>query len=177
MGNDLLVLEASSIIAGYRILNSLPPTHPVRVLDAEPIGGGRFLILLKGGGRDLADLAKMNMDSVTDHELIMGIDQNVLDAAYSLASVKMSEALLIVETETASAFFSLAQMLTTQHGLKPIEIRIRKSGLSGAYGYFTGTSLQCAPAAEDCRTRLKKSMREGDIEVFDQPNAAVQNLF
>lgn len=177
MEKDLLVLEASSIVSGFRILNALPETHPVRLLDAEPIGANRFLILLKGASRDLADVVKIAKDDVVDHELIEDIQQTVLDATYSLTVVNLEESLLILETETAGSLLSLAQILVTQHKLKPIEIRIRKSGTGGAYGYFTGTAEACAPAAEDCRTRLRNAMREGAVEVLSSLNPHVRSLF
>ena len=175
MENDLLVLEASSIVSGYRILNALPST--ISVLDAEPTGGGRFLILLRGESAELHNIEKIAKDFGVGHELIAKIEQPVLDAVYSLASSALDESLIIIETETVGAMLSLAQTLATQHHVRAVEIRIRKSGSSGAYGYFTGTKKNCAPAAEDCRTRLKKSLREGDVEIFEEPNASIRSLF
>jgi hypothetical protein len=145
----------------------------VKLLDAEPIGGGRFLILIRGSAKDLHLHAK----DAADFELIENIDQEVLDAVYSLAPTKITESLVVAETETAAAMFSLAQTLVAQHRLRPLEIRIRKSGPGGAYAYFTGTRLTCATAAEDARTHLNQKMRKGTIEVIDQPTALVRRLF
>lgn len=177
MEKDLLVLEAASVVAGFRILNSLPASASLKVIDAEPIGGGRFLILLRGQAGDLTEIAKANKDSVVDHELIESVGANVLDAVYSLAPAKLEASLVVLEAESASSLFGLSQTLTVQHGLHALEIRVRKSGGAGGYAYFTGTREQCAPAAEDVRTRLRTAMRDGDVEVFDQPNAAVRGLF
>ena len=177
MENDLLVLEASSVVNGYRMLDALPSTHPVSVLDAEPTGGGRFLILLRGHSRDLNHIGKIAKDLGVDHELIEKIDQSVLDAVYSLAPSTIDESLIVIETETVGSMLLLSNTLATQHKVRAIEIRIRKSGTAGAFGYFTGPKKKCAPAAEDCRTRLRNSIREGDVEVFEEPNEAVRTLF
>ncbi len=173
---DLLVLEATSVAAGFRILNSLPADRSLRLLDAEPTGGGHFLILLRGLTSSLSALAKLNRDLLIDHELIENIHQDVLDATYSLAAPKLEESLIVLETETATAILSLAQTLTVEHSLKPIEIRVRKSGAAGAYAYFTGSTEQCALATEDARTRLKRTMRKGAAEFLNSPNQIVRQL-
>jgi hypothetical protein len=172
MENDLLVLEAPSVVVGFRILNLLPNA---KLIDAEPIGGGRFLILLRGSSQALLEIAK-NSDAA-EFEVIEQISQAVLDAVYSLAPTKIGESFIVAETESATAMFSLAQILVAEHGLLPIEIKIRKSGTGGAYAYFTGACENCAPAAEAARTRLKAQMKNGRLEVFDQPSAALRSLF
>lgn len=177
MENDLLVLEALSIVDGYRLLNALPSTETLSVIDAEPIGSGRFLIVLRGRSKEFGAILKIAKDYGAAHELIEKIDQSVLDAVYSLAPSTLDESLIVIETETVGALLSLAQTLSTQHAVRAIEIRIRKSGSGGAYGYFTGSKKDCAPAAEDCRTRLRNSIREGEVEIFEEPTAAIRSLF
>ena len=170
MTNDLLALEAPSITAGFKILNTLTN---VKLLDAEPVGAGRFLILARGTSSELRTFSK----DVFDAEIIEAIDQRVLDAVFSLAPNSLDEALVVAETETTPAMFGLAQLLVTRHGLRAIEIKIRKSGLGGCYGYFTGSRTACESAASDARTDLTSKMRKGAVEVFDRPNEHVRSLF
>ena len=172
MENDLLVLEATTVAGGFRLLNSLGNAKPI---DAEPIGGGRFLIVLRGSSQDLQVIAKSS--GAIEYEVIENLDQRILDAVYSLAPTNLGESLVVAETESATAMFSVAQILVAQHGLSPIEIKIRKSGIGGAYAYFTGTREACAPAAEAARTNLRTQMKNGSLDVFDQPSAAVRHLF
>jgi microcompartment protein CcmL/EutN len=170
MGNDLLVLETPSISAGFKILNSL---SNVKLLDAEPVGGGRFLILARGAHADLRSHSK----DAFDVEVIESIDQSVLDAVFSLAPNSLEESLVVAETETAVAMFALAQTFAKHHGLRAIEIKIRKTGMGGAYAYFTGSRHACETAAADARTHLNAKMRKGSVDVFDQPNEHIQSLF
>ncbi len=172
MENDLLILEAASVTAGFRLLNSLPN---MKLIDAHPIGGGRFLILARGSSQELHEFAKNS--GAVEFEVIDKISQDVLDAVFSLAPAKLAESLIVAETDSATAMFSLAQILVVEHRLYPIEIKIRKSGTAGAYAFFTGAREICAPAAEAARTRLKAQMRVGVLEVFDEPSPAVRHLF
>lgn len=170
MKNDLLVLEAQSITAGFKILNSL---GDAKILDAEPVGGGRFLILAQGAQSELRAYAK----DAFDVEVIEGVDQTILDALFSLAPNALDESLVVAETETASAMLALAQTLVKQHGLRAIEIKLRKTGTGGGYAYFTGARAACEAAALDARTHLNAKLRKGSVEVIAQPNEHVKALF
>lgn len=170
MGNDLLVFEAPSITAGFKILNSLAN---VKLLDAEPVGGGRFLILARGSKNDLRSFSK----DAFDVEIVEAIEASVLDAVFSLAPNALAESLIVAETETAAAMFALAQTLVKTHGLRAIEIKIRKTGLGGAYAYFTGPREACETAAAEARAHLEAKLRKGSVEVFDRPNEQIKSLF
>jgi microcompartment protein CcmL/EutN len=170
MTNDLLILEAQSITAGFKILNALTSAQ---ILDAEPVGGGHFLILARGSHKELRTHTK----GAVDAEVVEHIDQGVLDAVFSLASNALDESLVIAETETAAAMFSLAQTLVKDHGLRAVEIKIRKTGAAGSYGYFTGARNACETAAADARTHLSAKMRKGSVEVIARPNEHVKSLF
>jgi microcompartment protein CcmL/EutN len=170
MGNDLLVCEAPSITAGFKILNSLAN---VKLLDALPVGGGHFLILARGSQADLRSFSK----DAFDVEIVDAIEQSILDAAFSLASNALAESLVVAETETVPAMFALAQTLVKRHGLHAIEIKIRKTGLGGAYAYFTGPREACEAAATEARAHLEAKLRKGSVEVFDRPSEQIKSLF
>jgi len=172
MGNDLLILEAPSITAGFKILNALPK---VKLLDAEPVGGSRYLVVVQGAISDLAPFAK-EMKVADDFELIESFDQGVLDAIYSLAPNKLNGSLVLVETESAVAMYAIAHLVVKHHGLRAIEIKIRKSS-SGAYAYFTGEIRACQSAAADVMSHLASKSRKGTVEVFDRPSEHIRSLF
>ena len=185
LSGDLLVFEAPSVVMGFRALAALPD-EGLQLIDASPSGGGRFVILVKGDGKLLhatqkamrdAIVDEVGFDEPVDHELIEKANGAVLEAAYSLLPQKLGEALIVIETETVSAMFAAAQVFVEHQKLQPLEIKIRKTGAQGAYGFFTGAASQCALAAEDVRTRFKNAVREAKISVFEQPNSAIKSLF
>lgn len=172
MGTDLLVLEAPSITAGFRFLNSLAN---VKLVDAEPIGGAKFLILAQGPAATLKAAAASAKGS--DFEIIEAVSQDVLDAVYSLAPNKLDESLLILESTSATALIAIAQILVKHHELRAVEIKIRKTGAGGGYAYFTGAREKCETAAIAGRAWLTTKMRDGSIEVLDQPTDLTRSLF
>ncbi len=170
MGNDLLALEAPSITTGFRILNTLTN---VKLLDAEPVAGGRFLILARGTKDEL----RSHLKEAFDAEVIESIEESVLEATFSLASNKIDETLVVVETETAVALLAVSHVMVKRHGVRALEIKIRKTGVGGGYAYFTGALEQCETAAADARTHLSLKMRKGVVEVIDHPTEIVRGLF
>lgn len=185
LSGDLLVFEAPSLVTGFRAL-SMIEKQDVQVVDASPSGGGRFLILLKGKKQDLHDLQKAMRDAVVDevgydepvdHELIEKANGAILEAAYSLLPQKLNGSLIVIETDSVSAMFAAGQVFVENQKLTPLEIKIRKTGGKGAYGFFTGPAEICAVAAEDVRTRFKNAVREAKILVFDNPNDAIRSMF
>lgn len=185
LSGDLLVFEAPSVVTGFSALAALP-NEGLHLIDASPSGGGRFLILVKGDHKLLQAAQKAMRDAIVDevgydepldHELVEKANGKVLEAAYSLLPQQLGESLVVIETETVSAMFAAAQVFVEHQKLTPLEIKIRKTGSQGAYGFFTGPAAQCGLAAEDVRTRFKNAVREARILVFDQPNAAIKSLF
>lgn len=185
LSGDLLVFEAPSVVAGFRALAALNETD-LQIIDASPAGGGRFLILIKGPASLLqsalkamreAIIEEVGFDDPVDHELVEKANGAILEAAYSLLPQKLSGSLLVIETETVSAMFAASQVFVENQKLTPLEIKIRKTGSAGAYGFFTGSPEQCILAAEDVRTRFRNAVREAKIETFDKPNGAIRALF
>lgn len=180
---SVLAVEITTVTGGYRALNILTQEN-LDLLDASVIGGKHFFILLSGDeGRLRMAMEKLRASDLTtgmeilDHELIGGVDRKVLEALFSLSPQKLQGAVLVVETETVSACLAVSSACVRDHGLAPVEIRIRRSGMSGVYAVLTGSSEAAALAAEECRTRLRHDVRNGSVELIDQPTAALRSLF
>ncbi|RYZ70753.1 MAG: hypothetical protein EOP05_12860 [Proteobacteria bacterium] len=185
LSGDLLIFEAPSVVTGFRALASIEKPD-VQVIDASPSGAGRFLILLKGSSAALHEIQKAMRDAVVDevgydepvdHELIENANGALLEAAYSLLPQKLNGSLVVIETDSVSAMFAAGQIFVEHQKLTPLEIKIRKTGGKGAYGFFTGPAELCALAAQDVRTRFKDAVREAKILVFDEPNEAIRSMF
>lgn len=186
--SSLLCLEIASVAAGYLALNAATIdgglAAPIRILEAAPVGS-RFLVLAVGSESDLRgalNRARTIFDEnephiVIDAEVIVDFDQRVNEALYALSQESVAESLVVVETRTVSGILHVAQTLVAAHGLKAIEIRIQRSSTGGAYGFFTGTTEACAPGATDARARLSAAVREGRVEVIDNPSATLRSYF
>ena len=178
-----LIIEIKSIAIGYRVLQLVSKDNDVRVLEASP-AGDRFILLITGAPETLelrAREAKESLDANDkriwiDQELITDCAPEIVEAFYHLPQVEAGEALIIVETETVSGLLASADSLVRGYGLKVIEIKIKRTG-GGAYGFFTGSSKDCAPGAAEIRTRLKRLMREGRAELIEKLSPTFRSQF
>jgi hypothetical protein len=180
-----LTLEIRSIARGYKAMNSISAEGKVsRILDASP-AGDRFLILATGQEEKLKAsvqdvrlwLERESVDLVVDWEVLPMVHRSVYDAAFSLAQTPFEESLLVVECSTVSGCFAVAQDIVAGFGLRPIELKIRRTSAGGAYVLFTGKSTECALAAEHARKKLEHAVRQGRVELVDQPSRQFLDYF
>jgi hypothetical protein len=183
VGDALLSLELKSISVGYRCLQKMTTVESLRVLEASPCGD-RFFILVAGPHQDLETAltaARESLDSTErdlwlDAELIKDCESSVAEAVYHLPQVVTEEVLLIAECGSISGLLATAQSLVHAHEIEVIEIKIKRAG-GGAYGFFTGAKSVCAPAAEEARTKLKRAIRTGHIEVIEEMTTKFRGHF
>jgi hypothetical protein len=180
---SLLSIELKSIAIGYRALQKVTTFETIRVLEASPCGD-RFLILAIGPTTEL-ELAQTSVresldsterDHWLDAELIKDCEPTVLQAIYHLPQTQAAESLLVAECGSISGLLATAQSLVHGHEIEVIEIKVKRAG-GGAYGFFTGRKDVCAPAAEEARTKMKRAMREGQVEVIDELTANFREHF
>lgn len=79
--DSLALLEIASIARGYRVLDALVKESPVRVIEANHVEPGKYLILFGGGvaeveaahlvGKDVAG------DTLVDEVLLAGVDPRI----------------------------------------------------------------------------------------------------
>lgn len=181
---SLLAIDIASVAFGYQALNTICQEPSTRVIEASVVGNGRFFILAQNERLKLehsfqqvrAKLDGVQADQILDHDVI-DLPESVLNAMYSLAQTSLSEALLVVECQSASGLIAVSNKLIHSHHLQPIEIKIHRGMGLGGFGFFTGSSQNCAPAAEDVRTQLRHDMRDGRVEVIDSPEPTFRRFF
>lgn len=180
---SLLVLESTSLTSGLVAHEAIATAaKDVRILEATVVGEDRYLVLATGTFASLeaaleAVHAKLDPESsLVDQELIEKPSQSLFESALSLIQQRLEESLVVVETETCSGCFALVQRLIDDHGMKPIELRIRRSG-KGAHAFLTGPAKGIGPAIVDARSRLKNASRKGHVEGFEDPSQALKSQF
>ena len=179
--NSLLVIETASLTAGWLAHEAVASVPDIKILDASPIAESRFLILASGEKAALETAFKtfhaaIETDAIIDQEILKNIGRPLIEASFALGQERLAESLVIVETETVSGLYEVAQLLVSIHALKPIELRIHRTS-KGAHGYFTGDAKSCGPAAADAQTRLRSSLRKGAIECIEAPSTQLRALF
>lgn len=175
----LLSIEMKSLTFGYRALDLV--ARRARILEATVIGAGRFLILAEGEVAALKsafhDVHQAMDKEIVDHEVIDRADRRLLEATFSLAQMHLLKSLIVVEVESVSGLLSAASSLLAS-GIEIIEIKIHRAAFGGGYGFFTAADEKLAAAcAENVRTRLRQSMREGDVAIVEEPSAGLRAFF
>lgn len=180
---SLLVLETTNLTSGLMAHEAIAhDTSEVHFVEASVSGEGRYVILATGPEASLEKALKTvhaqldGESAIVDQELIEKPARSLFESALALTQQRLEESLLVVETETACACFAVVQALIDHHGLKPIEVRIRRSG-RGAHAYLTGPAVACGPAAEEARTLLRKALRKGEVAWFEKPSPALKAQF
>jgi hypothetical protein len=84
--------------------------------------------------------------------------------------------LLVIECQTVSGLLSAAHDLVSGFSLQVIELKMQRS-CGGGYGFFTGPSAACANAAELTRQKLKVALRDGRVELINNPPLAFREFF
>lgn len=175
---SLLCLELKSIAIGYRALQIV--SAEAEILDASP-AGDRFLILATGDATKLDAVrdrvrSTVETDQLLDSEVIADGAPSLLEAFFHLSQAQADESLLVVDCASVSGLVGVANSILNTDGLLAIELKIKRFG-GGAYGFFTGPTRVCAPAGEEARTKLKRAMRDGQVEVIDELNANFRRFF
>lgn len=180
----MVVFEIDSVALGYQTVATLSRIPAIKVLEASATRASRFMILAEGPAAKIkiANLEVKKLcetfaaDLLADVELVENPDPRLVPALYSLSQVEMKESLIVVETDSASGLLAVAQALA-HRGLEVIELKAGRGAHGGGLGFFTGPTSVTAAAAEDARTRLKQSVREGRVEVIDGVGPEFRSFF
>lgn len=180
----LLSLEMKWISSGYRALNELTRKSQVRILDASPLASG-FLILATGSVQDLKETIAnvlrpelgLSQETIVDHELIEQFSKANVDALYSLAQIGLDESLAVVEFSTVTGLLRAAHLLTSDHSLLPIELKIFRSAQGGGYGFFTGKSDKVKVGVAALQKMISGKNMEGRVEEIRQPSEIFRSYF
>jgi hypothetical protein len=180
---SILAVQTSTLTSGYRVLNALTKFE-MHILDSSICGAGHFFILLAGKEKNLKSALAALPESegfansdIIERELIVQVHRNVLESVFSLSAQKLGQSMLMIETETIPVCLALANACASKHGLRAVETRIRRSAPGGAHTILTGSKEDVVLAAQECRVRLQHDMRNGKVEVIEEPTPELRSLF
>lgn len=185
LNSALAVIEISSPALGYRALDLFTQNSEFEILEASAHGSKVFTLLARGEKSQLetalrkvsTNIASTGSSSVRDAIVIDDIAPELIETYFSLHTVEMAEALLIVECETLSGLFQSSALAVKNHDLKSIEMRDLRGDTPTALGLFTGKYSDCVSAAESIKLSLANSARNGIVEAIDNPSPSFRKFF
>jgi len=145
----LALLELGSIARGYRVLDALVKEAPVRVLEANLIEPGRFLILTGGGVAEIEASHRVGREigaeDVHDHLVIQFVHASVWDGLAGSGSTADIDTVGIIEASSIAAVLHACDRALKEADVQLCGLRIATA--LGGKGFFVVNGTQDAVEA------------------------------
>jgi microcompartment protein CcmL/EutN len=175
MGPALAVIELSSIARGHRVADAMLKRAPVRLMRAEPVSPGKFLVLVEGDVAAVDESFRVGADVAGDR----AVDKLFLPHAHTAVWRALAdevnaaggvESLGVVETTTV-----VATVLAADAAVKAAKVRITEMQLArgiGGKAFFTVTGeLGEVEAAIDAAVGVLDAALVHTTEIIAAPHA------
>ncbi len=142
-GPCVALLELASIAAGYEVVDGLLKEADVRVLVAEAVSPGKFVILFTGQVEDVSSAlrrgSELAADVLIDSLFIPNIEPTLLDLIGGAApDASQLDAVGILETFSVASTIRAADIASKAASLRLISIELAR-GIGGkSFVTFTG---------------------------------------
>jgi microcompartment protein CcmL/EutN len=174
-GPALALIELGSIARGHRVADAMLKRAPVRLLRAEPVSPGKFLVLVSGDVASVEEALRAGLevagDRLLDRLLLHQAHRELWPALEGAARTGAGvESLGIVETTTVAATILGADAAAKAAAIRITEMRLGR-GIGGK-GFFTVTGpLAEVEAAVDAAVALIDAASLQATEIIAAPHA------
>jgi microcompartment protein CcmL/EutN len=174
MGPALAVVELASIARGHRVADAMLKRAPVRLLRADPVSPGKFLVLVEGDVAAVDESFRVGTDIAADRTvdtLFLPQPHTALWPAIAgeLNAGEGVESLGVVETTTVAATVRAADA-----AVKAAKVRITEMQLGrgiGGKAFFTVTGpLAEVEAAVDAAVGVLAAALVHTTEIIPAPH-------
>jgi len=175
MGPALAVVELASIARGHRVADAMLKRAPVRLMRAEPVSPGKFLVLVEGDVAAVDESFRVGTDVAADRT----VDKLFLPQPHAALWPALAgganategvESLGVVETTTVAA-----TILGADAAAKAARVRITEMQLArgiGGKAFFTVTGpLAEVEAAVEAAIGALDAARVHTTEIIPAPHA------
>jgi len=175
MGPALAVVELASIARGHRVADAMLKRAPVRLMRAEPVSPGKFLVLVEGDVAAVDESFRVGTDVAADRTvdtLFLPQPHEALWPALAggANATEGVESLGVVETTTVAA-----TILGADAAAKAAKVRITEMQLArgiGGKAFFTVTGpLGEVEAAVDAALGALDAALVHTTEIIPAPHA------
>jgi microcompartment protein CcmL/EutN len=175
MGPALALVELSSIARGHRVADAMLKRAPVRLMRADPISPGKFLVLVDGDVASVDESFRVGADVAGDRivaKLFLPQPHAALWPALAGEANAAGgvESLGVVETTTV-----VATVLAADAAVKAAKVRITEMQLGrgiGGKAFFTVTGpLAEVEAAVDAAVGVLDAALVHTTEIIPAPHA------
>jgi microcompartment protein CcmL/EutN len=174
-GPALAVVELSSIARGHRVADAMCKRAPVRLMRADPISPGKFVVLVEGDVAAVDESFRVGTDVAADRAvdtLFLPQPHPALWAALAgqANAGEGVESLGVVETTTIAATVRAADAAAKAAQVRVTEMQLGR-GIGGK-AFFTVTgALAEVEAAVDAALGVLDAARVHTTEIIPAPHA------
>ena len=174
-GPALAVVELSSIARGHRVADAMCKRAPVRLMRADPISPGKFVVLVEGDVAAVDESFRVGTDVAADRvvdKLFLpqphaGLSPAIAGEANARAGV---ESLGVVETTTIAATVRAADAAAKAAQVRVTEMQLGR-GIGGK-AFFTVTgALAEVEAAVEAALGVLDASHVHTTEIIPAPHA------
>lgn len=182
MNTEILgALELLSIADGYKALDTMLKSAPIRILKADIINPGKFLILFTG---DIASVEialdagiECGCTAVRDHIIITGLNPQVLPVLDVFLLPTGLDALGVIESNSISGAIKAADRAAKEADVELLSIRTGNE--AGGRGILTisGAIADVESAMEAAAEELAEQERFFSKVIIPAPHADFKGVF
>ena len=175
MADALGLVEYRTISAGFRAADTIAKTAEVRLLRAQIICPGKYVLLFAGelgAVKAVLEAAKeRHAEQLIDSFLLGSPHEQVLSALENAKPIHThSAALGTVEVTTVAAAVVAADTAAKAAGVQILELRLEREVADKAYVLFSGTVAEVAEAVEHASRRAANAGVLLDSAVLPNPD-------
>ncbi len=179
MGKALAMAEFMTVSTGIRAADMMIKTAEVRVIEAEVVCPGKYIILIEG---DLSAV-KASVDTVKsafaekliDSFVLGNPHESIFPAIYGTTEVADRRALGVLETYSAASIIAAADIAAKTSIVDLIELRIARGMCGKSYMLLTGEVAAVEAAIERAKAEVADGTMFLDSSVIANPDDKLWN--
>ena len=179
MGKALAMAELTTVSAGMKAADIMIITAEVKVIEAEVVCPGKYIILIEGdlsAVRASVDAVKaMFSDKLIDSFVLGNPHESIFPALYGTTDVEDKRALGVLETYSAASIIYAADIAAKTAIVNLIELRVARGMCGKSYMLLTGE----VAAVESAIAKAKADVADGtmflDSTVIANPDEKMWN--
>ncbi len=174
MGKALAMAEFTTVSTGIRAADMMIKTAEVKVIEAEVVCPGKYIILIEGAlsaVRASVDAVQTAFsDKLIDSFVLGNPHESIFPAIYGSSEIEDKRALGVLETYSAASIILAADIAAKTSIVSLIELRIARGMCGKSYMLLTGEVAAVEAAIEKAKAEVKDGAMFLDSSVIANPD-------
>lgn len=174
MGKALAMAEFTTVSTGIRAADMMIKTAEVKVIEAEVVCPGKYIILIEGelsAVRASVDAVKVAFpEKLIDSFVLGNPHDSIFPAIYGSSEIEDKRALGVLETYSAASIILAADIAAKTSIVDLIELRIARGMCGKSYMLLTGEVAAVEAAIQKAKNEVKDGAMFLDSSVIANPD-------